>query len=666
MRLTVIEPRSDLAAGNQDEPDFSRPLATAGKFAQKLPGFVPRQTQQVLAAAVGHAIQQQGVLVAEAGTGTGKTFAYLVPALLSGKRVLISTGTRALQDQLFHRDLPAVTEVLGRPIKTALLKGRANYLCRHRLSLMLQSSEGLFDTRGRAQDLAYIRAWAGVTPSGDISELAAVPENSSVWPRVTSTLENCLGQECPEYARCCVLEARRRAQDAELVVINHHLLLADLLLKEEGFGALLPGVDTVIVDEAHQLPDIATQYFGLNLSSHRLQELLQDSRKEWRESAADAPSFEASVTAVESALGEFQKLCLRVERSAEWRELQHLTEFNLRLTEFVVVLEALKKSFDRFAERSTGLEHCRHRTVQVLEHLQQFMAEDVELDQVRWIERRGRGFSLNLTPVDAARRFQSSMRESYCGWIFVSATLSISGSFQHFRERLGLDTAEELLLGSPFDYEHNALLYLPASMPEVNSTEYTAAVVQAAEPVIQASGGRAFLLFTSHRALGWAAERVRERWPFPLLVQGEAPRRRLLEQFRELGNAVLLGTASFWEGVDVKGPALSVVVIDRLPFASPADPVMKARLAALARQGRDPFMEYQLPQAVLALKQGVGRLIRDEGDTGVLMLCDPRITRKGYGRLFLDSLPPMRRTAKLDEVRGFLACILPGVAGEVG
>ena len=619
----------------------------------------------MLAAAVGRALQQQDVLVAEAGTGTGKTFAYLVPALLSGKRVLISTGTRALQDQLFHRDLPAVTAVLGRPVKTALLKGRANYLCRHRLSLTLHSSDGLFDSHARAQELTCIRAWAGVTRSGDIAELAAVPENSPLWPQVTSTVENCLGQGCPEYARCCVLEARRRAQEAELVVINHHLLLADLLLKEEGFGALLPGVDTVIVDEAHQLPDIATQYFGLSLSSHRLQELLRDARKEWRESATDAAGFEPLLTAVDSALAEFQQLCLHVEGRAEWSELQPLAEFNRGLAVFVAVLEALQLGFEKFAERSTGLENCRQRTAQVLEHLRQFAAEDIEFDQVRWIERRGRGFSLNLTPVDTADRFQSGMHESHCGWIFLSATLSINGSFQHFRERLGLETAEELLLGSPFDYAHNALLYLPADMPDVNSPEFTAAVVRMAEPVIQASGGRAFLLFTSHRALHQAAARVRECWPYPLLVQGEAPRRRLLEQFRELGNAVLLGTASFWEGVDVKGPALSVVVIDRLPFASPGDPVMKARLAALARRGRDPFMEYQLPQAVLALKQGVGRLIRDEGDTGVLMLCDPRITRKGYGRLFLNSLPPMRRTVELEEVRVFLECILASVTGAV-
>lgn len=649
-------------AADRDDPDFSRPLAENGSFAQSFPGFVPRRTQQLLAAAVGEALQTQNVLIAEAGTGTGKTFAYLVPALLSGKRVLISTGTRALQDQLFHRDLPAVAQVLGRPLKTALLKGRSNYLCRYRLDLALHAGNALFDRRERARELAAIRDWAGITRSGDIAELAALPEDSPLWPQVTSTAENCLGQKCPEYSRCWVLEARRRAQEAEMVVINHHLLLSDMLLKEEGFGALLPGMDCVIVDEAHQLPDIATRYFGTSLSSHRLQELLRDSRREYREAALDTPGFEPLLVAVEAVLAEMQQLCANLEGRREWGELRPLADFNLRLEKLTAAVEGMQEALDTLVERSTGLENCHQRCVQIAAGLREFAAEDVEGKQVRWIEQRGHGFSLNLTPVDAAGRFQGCMREAHCGWIFLSATLSINGSFEHFRGRLGLEEAEERLFGSPFDYAHHALLYLPADLPDVNSAEYTAAVVQTAEPVIHTSGGRAFLLFTSHRALREAAALVRERWPFPLLVQGEAPRRRLLERFRELGNAVLLGTASFWEGVDVKGPALSVVVIDRLPFASPGDPVLKARLAALERQGRDPFMDYQLPQAVLALKQGVGRLIRDEGDTGVLMLCDPRLRRKGYGRLFLDSLPPMRGTDDLDEVQSFLARILPAQA----
>ncbi|MGH8281481.1 MAG: ATP-dependent DNA helicase [Gammaproteobacteria bacterium] len=392
---------------------------------------------------------------------------------------------------------------------------------------------------------------------------------------------------------------------------------------------------------------------------------MRDIRKEYQEAAADMPDFEALLDAVDAPLTELQQRCMQVAGRAEWRELHPQREFQGLLEKLGTTLQALEEGLEKLAERSSGLESCRQRVMLITSRLSQFAADETEQAYVRWIERHGRGFSLNLTPLVAASRFQACMHESHCAWTFLSATLSINEGFEHFRERLGLEEAEELLLGSPFDYEHNALLYLPNGLPDVKSPAYTAAVVQAAAPVIQASGGRAFMLFTSHRALQEAAELVRADWPFPLLVQGEAPRRRLLERFRELGNAVLLGTASFWEGVDVKGPALSVVVIDRLPFASPGDPVMKARLAALERQGREPFMEYQLPQAVLALKQGVGRLIRDDSDTGVLMLCDPRVTRKGYGKLFLASLPSMSRTNDLNDVLGFLERILPEHAKAV-
>ncbi|MDE2274211.1 MAG: ATP-dependent DNA helicase, partial [Gammaproteobacteria bacterium] len=486
--------------GYRGAPEFSWPLSGQGSFAQKIPGFVPRPTQQALADAVARALLQQETLVAEAGTGTGKTFAYLVPALLSGKRVLISTGTRALQDQLYHRDLPAVTQVLGRPVKTALLKGRANYLCLHRLGLALHSSADLYAGGARSRELASIREWAGVTRSGDIAELATLPEHSPLWAQVTSTVENCLGQKCPEYAHCWVLEARRRAQEAQLVVVNHHLLLADMLLKEEGFGALLPGVDCVIVDEAHQLPDIASQYFGVNLSSHRLQELLRDSLKEYQECAGDIPGFERLLAQGEAALADLQQQCLRVEGVSEWSALAPLAEFNVRLSKLTAALENLQRGFEALAARSIGLDNCRQRIAQVMQRLQQFAAEDAEQDQVRWIERRGHGFNLNLTPVDSAGRFRACMQEAQCSWIFLSATLSINSSFEHFRDRLGLDEAEELLLGSPFDYEHNALLYLPEELPSVASAEFTAAVVHAADPVVRQSGGRAFLLFTSHRA----------------------------------------------------------------------------------------------------------------------------------------------------------------------
>jgi len=639
--------------------DYSELLGADGAFSETIPGFIPRDAQQTLAGAIGLTLAQQDTLIAEAGTGTGKTFAYLIPAMLSGKHILISTGTRTLQDQLYHRDLPIVRQVLGMPARMALLKGRSNYLCRHRLDLTMHSFKSLFDTREQAQELARINDWAHSTRSGEIAELDGVPENSPLWPQVTSTVDNCLGQECPAYSRCFVLEARRRALEADIVVINHHLLLADMLLKEDGFGALLPSVDAVIVDEAHQLPDIASQHFSISISSHRLHELLRDSRREYRESAADTPVFLDVLEATESKLGDLQQRLMKLEMRTEWQEVQSQTGMQSSLHALFDAMNETVQALEILAERSIGLKNCWQRAIALTARLGQFdEAGQAELF-IRWIERTGAGFSLNMMPLDAASRFQSCMHGSECGWIFLSATLSINGGFEHFRERLGLEEARELLLGSPYDYEHNALLYLPNDLPDVNTSTYTEAVIQTVLPVIHASGGRAFLLFTSHRALQQAANLIRDQLEFPLLVQGEAPRRLLLERFRELGNAVLLGTSSFWEGVDVKGPALSLVMIDRLPFASPADPIMKARIKALEQQGREPFMDYQLPQAVLALKQGVGRLIRDDTDRGVMMLCDPRVTRRGYGKIFLESLPPMRRTRNLKEVQDFLAAILP-------
>ncbi|MGH8373233.1 MAG: ATP-dependent DNA helicase [Gammaproteobacteria bacterium] len=635
--------------------DYADLLGAAGPFAEQLAGFAVRDQQQQLATEVGATLDSGEVLVAEAGTGTGKTFAYLVPALMSGKRVLISTGTKTLQDQLFHRDLPAVRDTLGMPVKVALLKGRANYLCRHRLSLLTHSAQGLFDSREGVKELERIRAWSAETRSGEIAELPAVPESSPIWPQVTSTADNCLGQDCPEYSRCHVLEARRRAQEADMVIINHHLLLADMLLKEEGFGALLPGVDAVIVDEAHQLPEIATQYFGSNLSSRQCGELLQDVRKEYSEAAGDMPEFVNLLETAQTMLAGTQSLIGHGAGRFEWQAFPNRESACGELERLADALTALQTGLEQIAVRSRGLESCRQRMESVTLRLQAFLDEDATVNYVRWVERYSRNYSLNLTPLDAAQRFQSGMQQGQAAWVFLSATLSVNGSFMHFRERLGLEPTHELLLDSPFDYAHNALLYLPPKMPDVTDSRYTAAVVDAALPVLEASGGKAFLLFTSHRALQEAAEKLRGVLEYPLLVQGEAPRHLLLEEFRELGNAVLLGTSSFWEGVDVKGRALSLVVIDRLPFASPGDPVFKARLDALRRQGRDPFMEHQLPLAVIALKQGVGRLIRDETDTGVLMLCDPRLMRKGYGRVFMASLPPMQRTRDLDEVEMFLS-----------
>lgn len=639
--------------------DLEDLLGGDGPLARNIEGFSPREQQQTLAAAVARALQDMQTLVAEAGTGTGKTFAYLLPALLAGRRVLISTGTKTLQDQLFHRDLPAVRKAIGAPVKTALLKGRANYLCLHRLGTTAE--QGLFDSRERVRELEAVRQWAGVTRTGDIGELDVVAENSSLWPQVTSTQDNCLGAECPEFSRCHVLEARRAAQEADVVVVNHHLLLADMVLKEDGFGEILPGVDAVIVDEAHQLPDIATQYFGISVSTRQLTDWGQDLKAEYLRGAADMPELETQLKNFESVLAALRPLVAEGVGRQEWEALPNARRLRAALEDVSAAIESLKPALDTLAPRSRGLENCRDRAEVMQTRLSAFLDDD-QRRQVRWVEHFGRHTSFNLTPLDAAERFAARMQQNPSAWVFLSATLSVGGQFNHYRERLGVAEAEELLLGSPFDFARHALLYLPPRMPATDDPAYTRAVVAAARPVIEASGGRAFMLFTSHRALKEAADLLRGSLDYPLLVQGEMPRRRLLETFRELGNAVLLGTSSFWEGVDVKGPALSVVVIDKLPFASPGDPVLKARLDLMKNEGRNPFMEYQLPQAVIALKQGVGRLIRDSTDKGVMMLCDPRVTGKPYGRVFRESLPPMKPTRDLEEVTSFLHDVLEEIA----
>jgi ATP-dependent DNA helicase DinG len=639
--------------------DLEDLLGRDGPLARKIEGFAPREQQQTLAAAVAQALEGMQTLVAEAGTGTGKTFAYLLPALLSGRRVLISTGTKTLQDQLFHRDLPAVRTAIGAPVKTALLKGRSNYLCLHRMTSTAE--QGLFDSRERIRELEAVRQWAVVTRTGDIGELDVVPENSPLWPQVTSTQDNCLGAECPEFSRCHVLEARRAAQEADVVVVNHHLLLADMVLKEDGFGEILPGVDAVIVDEAHQLPDIATQYFGISVSTRQLGDWVLDLRAEYLRSAADMPGFDTQLKAFESAVGALRPLLMEGAGRQEWGALSNVKRLRTTLEEIAAAFDALKPALDALAPRSRGLENGRERAELMQARLATFL-DDGQRRQVRWLEHFGRHTSFNLTPLDAAERFAARMQQNPSAWVFLSATLSVGGKFAHYRERLGVGEAEELLLGSPFDFAKHALLYLPPRMPATDDPGYTRAVVAAARPVIEASGGRAFMLFTSHRALQEAAELLRGTLDYPLLVQGEMPRRRLLETFREMGNAVLLGTSSFWEGVDVKGPALSVVIIDKLPFASPGDPVLKARLDLMKNEGRNPFMEYQLPQAVISLKQGVGRLIRDATDKGVMMLCDPRLMGKPYGRVFRESLPPMKPTRDLEEVTSFLHDVLEEIA----
>ena len=605
-----------------------------GPLARELPGFRPREGQHRMAEAVARAIEDREVLLVEAGTGT--TYATLVPVLAAGLRVVVSTGTKTLQDQLFRRDLPALAGALGRPVHVAILKGRANYLCRHRLALALEDPPR--NPRDRRW-LERVRQWSHGTRGGEIAEVPGIPEDAPIWPRVTSTAENCLGQSCAEFQRCHVVRARREALKADVVVVNHHLLLADLALKEEGFGELLPGADAVVVDEAHQLPEIASRFFGASVGTRQLRSLAADARAEAVNAGAWGPGVEAAVDALDRVALDLAGRAPRGGARVPWAELP---------AEVAAGLEAVAEALARLGEvagdledRSPGLEAVARRA-RVLAGRLDAVREGGEGFELRWVESGRRSLGLHAAPVDAGRALAAHVMERPCGWVFTSATLAVGDDFGAFLDRLGLETACTLKLDSPFDYAARTRLYLPPGLPQPADPGYTARVVEAALPLLAASGGRAFLLFTSHRALAEAARRLRARdLPFPVLVQGDEPRARLLARFRELGNAVLLGTQSFWEGVDVRGPALSVVLIDKLPFAVPDDPLLKARLDAAREAGREPFRDVQLPQAVLALKQGIGRLIRDSDDAGLAVICDPRLVTKGYGRVFLASLPPM-------------------------
>ena len=628
-------------------------LGPAGPLARQIPGFAPRFPQQRMARAVDATLAEGGVLVVEAGTGTGKTFAYLAPALLSGLRVLISTGTRHLQDQLYHQDLPVVRRALKSPVQVALLKGRANYLCRHRLQLVEQ--EGRLASRGQVVELQRIRRWASRTQRGDIAEIADVPESSLLWPRVTSTADNCLGPDCPQIEDCFFAKARLEALAADVLVINHHLFCADLALRETGFAELLPGVEAIIFDEAHQLPDIATHFFGQSLSGRQLTELVRDTEVEQVRDAADFPELRSRAEALATVEAALRQALGAAERRALWREVAEQPAVQEAVSQLTETLDRLREALQEAAPRGKGLESCRRRAEDLRQRLAATTGTERQADAVRWFETRGRGFTLSLTPLDIAPAFRVRLEAQPGAWIFTSATLAVGESFEHFATRLGLPDYAALRLDSPFDFARNTLLYHPPGLPEPTSPQYTAALLEVVLPVLCASRGRAFLLFTSYRALREAEAGLAGRLEYPLLVQGAAPKAALLREFRTLGNAVLLGTASFWEGVDVRGEALSCVIIDRLPFASPGDPVVQARIESLRQRGADPFRDYQLPQAVIALKQGVGRLIRDVSDRGVLMLCDPRLLTKFYGRAFLDSLPPMPRTRRLERVQAFFA-----------
>jgi ATP-dependent DNA helicase DinG len=624
-------------------------LSENGPLAKLIENFQVRPQQQEMADAVALAIQNNSTAIIEAGTGVGKTFAYLAPALASGGRVIISTGSKTLQDQLFLKDLPLVKKALKSSSKIALLKGRANYLCLHRLQR--SQSSVLFKDRRSITHIRRIEDWAVITRVGDISELNGIPRDAEVWSLVTSTADNCLGKECEDYADCYVALARKKAQGADVVVVNHHLFFADMALKEEGFGELLPSANAVILDEAHQLPEIASTFFSDILSSRQILELSRDILAESFVSASDMPTLRDSLRELDKCIADLRLAMDKPGLREPWYKISTKPAIQQEMQHLDEILVELLNIMEHAAERSKELDCCFGRLVELKNKLNKL--NNPQENTVQWYETFTRSFSLVSTPLDIAEPFKKQLETWQCAWVLTSATLAVQQSFAHFTQRIGMENPAELLLDSPFDYWHHGLLYAPPNMPEPQQYNFVESVVEAALPVIEAAGGRTFMLFTSYRALNEAAELLEDEIDYPILVQGESSQADMIEKFRDLGNAVLLGTNSFWEGVDVRGAALSCVIIDKLPFASPGDPVLEARIKSIREGGGNPFGEYQLPQAVIALKQGVGRLIRDDHDKGVLMICDPRLRTKSYGKTFLNSIPRVPRTSKQEDVERF-------------
>jgi ATP-dependent DNA helicase DinG len=648
-------------AGKYDA-EVERIFGAGGPLAPAVGTFKPRQSQTEMAKAIAHAIGTQGTLIAEAGTGTGKTFAYLVPALLWGGKTIISTGTKNLQDQLFSRDIPTVRAALRAPVSVALLKGRSNYVCHYHLERTL--SNGRLTSRDDVGHLREISRFIKMTQSGDKAELTKVPETASVWNLVTSTRENCVGQECQYYQDCFVMKARREAQQADVVVVNHHLFFADVALKEGGMAELLPSANTIIFDEAHQLPEVATLFFGTTVSTGQVLELCRDVLAEGLAHARGGVDWAKVVTVVEKAARDLRLTFPEGGTRLSLPQIPPSSEFFPALEKLKEELEGLIDVLEAQAERAETIEQCRVRAIELLEQYKAWKSEpkkgkEIEGDDaVLWVEAFASSLQLHKTPLSIAPIFAGQRAGTPRSWIFTSATLAVKNDFKHFTAQLGMTGEPAQTWPSPFNYQEQGILYVPTGLPEPNTFGYTDAVVDMALPVIEAAGGRCFFLCTTIRAVNRVAERLREEFAargldFPLFVQGERGRTELLDSFRNAGNAVLVGSQSFWEGVDVRGEALSLVIIDKLPFAPPDDPVLAARIEVMEKKGMNGFVHHTLPEAIINLKQGAGRLIRDVEDRGVLMLCDPRVISKPYGRRIWQSLPPFRRTRVQADVIEF-------------
>lgn len=659
-------PAEPQAAPGKHDADIERLFGAGGPLGPAVGSYKPRRSQTEMAKAIASAIDSQTTLIAEAGTGTGKTFAYLVPALMWGGKTIVSTGTKNLQDQLFLRDIPTVRAALQAPVSVALLKGRSNYVCHYHLERTLQN--GRMTSRDDVGHLREISRFIKMTSSGDKAELAKVPENAMIWNLVTSTRDTCMGAECQYYQDCFVMKARKEAQQADVVVVNHHLFFADVALKDTGVAELLPSANTIIFDEAHQLPDTATLFFGNTVSTSQILELCRDVLAEGLAHARGI-DWAKTVTVVEKAARDLRLTFPQDIVRLSLPQIAPSSDFFPALDTLKDELDGMVAVLETQAERAETLEQCRVRGVELAQQLSGWKFDPKAKvaageEAVFWVEAFSSSLQLHKTPLSIAPIFNNQREGTPRSWIFTSATLAVKNDFKHFSEQMGLTGEPSHTWPSPFDYGQQGLLFVPQNLPQPNSLGYTDAVIDCALPIIEAAGGRTFFLCTTLRAVKRAAERLADEFKqrglnFPLFVQGDRGRTELLDQFRAAGNGVLIGSQSFWEGVDVRGDALSLVIIDKLPFAPPDDPVLAARIEVMEKQGKNGFMHHSLPEAIINLKQGAGRLIRDEGDRGVLMICDPRLISKPYGKRIWQSLPPFKRTRDTAEVVEFFRNLPP-------
>ena len=626
-------------------------FSATGPLALSIDGYSPRQPQIDMAVAVEDALKTSSQLVVEAGTGTGKTFAYLAPALKSKGKTIISTGSKALQEQLYHRDLPVLVKALGAAKKTALLKGRANYLCTYRLTQHVAHVPT--DDPDVMHQLAMVAKFASETHTGDLADCIGIEEDAKVLPYVSSTADNCLGKECPDFQECYIRKARLKAGDADVVVINHHLFFADMAVKESGFAELMPNADAYIFDEAHQLSEIASDYFGETMSTKKLVDLINDLRAIYRAEIPDMLQLGKSLNKLETSVADL-RLQFGVDGSrGDWREKLSNKLICSALHRVISDLEFVYQVLKHCLERSDKIEHPFERVLAFKGQLERVF-DTAQTGFSYWYETTRRYLTINITPLNVSAKFALMMKESGAGFVFTSATLSVDNELTHFNASLGLKPKQSMMVDSPFDYENQALLCLPRYLPQSHEDNMPHAIVKLTLELIKSAKGRCFVLFTSYRMMHLVAEGLTTQMDYPVYMQGQMSKRIILEKFTRHGNAVLLGTASFWEGVDVRGSTLSCVIIDKLPFAAPDDPLLQAKMQDCQMQGKDPFAHIQLPQAVIALKQGVGRLIRDNKDKGVLVICDNRLVTRQYGQVFLKSLPPMRRTRSLEDANTFL------------